>query len=85
MTCQIAWSDESIKNLRSIDKKMCDRVIAKVERIKENPFNFVKRLAGMPLFSLRVGDYRAIMDIKNSQMLIFVVRVGHRKSIYGEL
>ncbi|MGI0134472.1 MAG: type II toxin-antitoxin system RelE family toxin [Candidatus Micrarchaeaceae archaeon] len=46
---------------------------------------YVKRLVGIPLYSLRVGDYRVLMDIKNRDMLIFVVRVGHRSGAYDKL
>ena len=85
MTYQVIWSERSRKDLESLDKKTQSRIVAKVESIKENPFNYVKRLTGVPLFSLRAGDYRVIIDIKSKQMLIFVVRVGHRREIYDEL
>ena len=35
------------------------------------------------LWSLRIGDYRAIYQIDNNQLLIFVIKIGHRKKIYG--
>ena len=85
MTYQVLWSDKARKNLQGLDKKISIRITAKVESIKEQPFSYVKHLVGVPLYSLRVGDYRIIMDVKNKQMLIFVVRIGHRKGVYNEL
>jgi len=38
-------------------------------------------LAG--LWRYRVGDYRIICQIKDGELLVLVVAVGHRKSIYG--
>lgn len=31
----------------------------------------------------RVGDYRIICDIQDQEMIILVVRIGHRKQVYG--
>jgi mRNA interferase RelE/StbE len=85
MTYQVIWSQRSKNDIESFDNKLRDRIITKVESIKEQPFNYVKHLVGVPLYSLRIGDYRVIMDIKNKQMLIFIIKIGHRKKVYGEL
>lgn len=81
----IRLSDTATANLKALDKKVASRIIRKIEAIRDNPLAFVKRLSGVPLFSLRVGDYRVIMDIRNNQMLIFVVRIGHRRKFYESL
>lgn len=85
MSYQVAWSQRSQNDLRSLNSKLQERIIAKVESIKEQPFNYVKHLVGIPLYSLRVGDYRVIMDIKNKEMLIFVVEIGHSGKVYSKV
>ena len=85
MSYEITLSETAKLNLKALDKSIARQITQKLESIKENPFNYVKRLVGISLFSLRVGDYRVIMEIKNKQMLIFVVRIGHRKGVYGDL
>ncbi len=85
MTYQIIWSERSRKDLSELDAKVSNRIIAKLESIKEQPFSYIKHLVGIPLYSLRVGEYRIILDIKNKQLLIFVVKIGHRKIIYAEI
>ena len=85
MIHQVIWSEKARKDLQELDKKISDRITTKVESIKGQPFSYAKHLVGVPLYSLRVGDYRVIMDIKNNQMLIFVVKIGRRKSVYKEL
>lgn len=40
-----------------------------------------KDLAG--LWKYRVGGYRVIVDIQDQELVILVVRVGHRKNVYG--
>jgi len=31
---------------------------------------------------IRVGDYRVIYEIHDNQLLVLVVRVGHRSEVY---
>lgn len=82
MTYEVKWSENSLRQLEKLNKSVAKRVIEKVASISERPFNFVKRLEGFKLFSLRIGDYRAIMSIENKVLLIFVLEVGHRSVVY---
>ena len=34
------------------------------------------------LWKYRIGDYRIIAEIRDSVLLIFVVRIGHRREVY---
>lgn len=82
MVYEISWSDTSVRQLEKLDAKTAGRILKKIESIAENPFLFVKRLEGFPLFSLRIGDYRAVMSIENSRMVVFILEVGHRSVVY---
>ncbi|MBN1390149.1 MAG: type II toxin-antitoxin system RelE/ParE family toxin [Candidatus Thermoplasmatota archaeon] len=39
-------------------------------------------MKGIPYFSLKIGDYRVIIDWRREQDILWVVTVGHRKNIY---
>jgi len=82
MTYGIKWSDTSLKQLEKLDKALAKRIIDKVESIADDPFSFVKKLKGFDLYRLRVGNYRVIVSIESSKLIIFVLEVGHRSSIY---
>ncbi|MCL5105877.1 MAG: type II toxin-antitoxin system RelE/ParE family toxin [Candidatus Marsarchaeota archaeon] len=85
MGYSIKFSDTAKNSLSSIDMKTATMIFCKLEEIKEDPFRFAKRLKGVPLFSLRIGDYRVIMDIMSNRMLIFVIRIGHRGKVYNRI
>ncbi|RLG15537.1 hypothetical protein DRN69_02865 [Candidatus Pacearchaeota archaeon] len=38
-----------------------------------------------PYFRARAGDYRLILDIKKDILIIYVIKIGHRKNIYKNL
>ena len=38
-------------------------MLEKMKLVSKNPFHYIKRLNGIPLYSLRTGKYRAIMSI----------------------
>lgn len=82
MTYNVSWSATSLRQLEKLDKVSANRVINKVEAITKDPFSFVQRLKGFNLYKLRVGDYRVIMSIESSKMIIFVLEVGHRSVVY---
>ncbi len=46
--------------------------------------NNIKKLGGTSeaLYRLRVGSYRIVFKKDNEELLIVVVRIGHRKDIY---
>jgi mRNA interferase RelE/StbE len=46
----------------------------------------VRKLAGYTdRYRLRVGNYRVIYEIVESELIILIVGVGHRREIYPKL
>lgn len=68
--------------LKKLQKKDAEIILNKIYSIKENPFRYLKRLQGDKLWRLRIGDYRAIVDVILSMNKIIVLRIGNRKNIY---
>ena len=79
---ELIYSDEARKQLKKLHKVMQLRIISTLERARLRPYTHVKKLVGIRYFSLRVGDYRVILDIMEDKLVIFVIEVGHRKNIY---
>ena len=53
----------------------------------ENPQSCVKKLKGhehVPLYSYRIGTYRAILTIDNGILVIFVITIDHRGTVSPE-
>ncbi len=61
----------------------------KLDQLKQNSLNEtldIKSLQGYEnLYHLRVGQVRLIYQIKNDELIIFIIKVGNRGDIYKEL
>jgi mRNA interferase RelE/StbE len=56
----------------------------KIDSLENNPRPAgCKRLQGNhDLYRVRTGDYRIIYTIKDNQLLVLVVQIGHRREVY---
>jgi mRNA interferase RelE/StbE len=41
-----------------------------------------KKLKGRDAWRIRIGDYRAIYEINDGQLIITIITLGHRREIY---
>ena len=78
----IEFTQTAKKQFDKLPKEIQFRLIRVFERIKFRPFHFIKRKEGSPYFIMRTGDYRAILDVKTENSIIYVIEAGHRKNIY---
>jgi len=83
MSFELSWSPKAGKKLKKLDKATSTIIIKKVLSIKDNPLHYLGKLKDINAWSLRVGDYRVIIDIKDNK--IEVLTLGHRKNVYEEL
>ena len=81
----VKWTESSVKVLEQLDKVDSERILEKIGIVSKNPFHYVKRLKGVPLYSLRTGKYRIIMSIEREHLMILVVDIGNRKNVYDDL
>jgi mRNA interferase RelE/StbE len=80
---EIIFSLKAKKQFLKLEKTLQERIIYALERIRIRPESFITKLVGDLGYKLRVGDYRIIMDIDKNNLIILVIKVGHRKNIYN--
>lgn len=78
----VEFSKNAEEQFSKLPREMQSRIIDVLERIKIRPHHFVKRYEGTPYFRIRVGKYRVILDIQNSKLIIYVIKIGLRGNIY---
>ncbi|RLA71324.1 MAG: type II toxin-antitoxin system RelE/ParE family toxin [Epsilonproteobacteria bacterium] len=75
------------KEFKKLDSVVQKRIKKKLILLVENPDvlkNNIKPLKGghEGKFRLRVNQYRVVFQIKDDELIITIIRVGHRKEIY---
>ncbi len=88
MTWRIEFDDRARKELRKLDKKLQTDILNYLrERIAmgSDPRRFGTPLSydKHGLWRYRVQDIRIICCIEENELLILVLKVGHRKSVYN--
>jgi len=76
-----------VRDLAKMPPRVGTRILDEVEALAQepDPARHVKKLKGgsqSPFYSLRVGKYRAILNICDDVLLIVVVEVGHQSKVY---
>ncbi len=72
------------RQLRKLSKENQRRVLEGIEKLSQNPRpRGYKQLHGEEnVFRVRVGDYRLIYEIADDVLLVFVLRIAHRREVY---
>ena len=81
----IEFSPKVSKSFFKLDKQTQERISGSLDRIRIRPFSFVKKVVGTKMFALRSGDYRHILEIKKNKLIILVIELGHRRTIYKSI
>ena len=80
----------SIKIKRSAAKEQAElpkqdrlRVIARIEHLAHDPRpSGSEKLSGQERYRVRQGDYRIPYEIHDHELVVMVVRIGHRREVY---
>lgn len=83
MEYHIRFAPKAEKDLAKIKGRNRARILLALHGLEENPF-FGKKLKGEldGLYSIRVWPYRIIYAAYKKELLILIVRIGHRQGVY---
>ncbi len=84
MKYKIVYEKKAIKSLSKIDKAQQRLIISWIEKNlsnADNPKVTGKALKGnlKDYWRYRVGNYRILADIKDEEIKIIIINIGHRK------
>ena len=80
---RIRWERRAVKEVAALEKAERERVVAAVEGLRHDPHKGSIMSAEWKGFRrLRVGPYRIVYSYQGRDLMISVVRVGHRREVY---
>lgn len=80
---KITFKKSVTKDLRNIPNQDVKRILERIDGLTDNPRGEgCIKLSGLDSYRVRVGLYRIVYDIKDDILVVTVIKVGHRSSIY---
>jgi len=75
------------RQIRKLDRNTQKRVLARIEKLEEDPRprDASKLQSPEELYRVRVGDFRIVYQVEDDRLLVLIVRVGNRREIYRNL
>jgi mRNA interferase RelE/StbE len=64
-------------------KKDRRRIVERISKLAENPRPpGCEKLSGRDKYRVRQGRYRIVYSIEDQDLIVYVIKVGHRKDVY---
>ena len=80
---KIEIKKSATKEIARLPKNILKRVLNKIQSLSNDPRpNGCKKLTADEKYRVRVGDYRILYSIEDEKLVVYVVKVGHRKKVY---
>jgi mRNA interferase RelE/StbE len=85
----IEYDPEALSDLKKLDRSVQREILDYMDQrvaLAEDPRQFGKPLRGsrFGLWRYRVRDYRIICELQGRRLVVLVVAVGHRSSVYED-
>jgi mRNA interferase RelE/StbE len=84
---QVILVPEAQADIRRLDPSLRTRILNKLEWMGQNAellrHQVLQRKEWIGCFKYRVGDYRIIYQVDWSAERLVVLKVGHRREVYG--
>jgi len=75
---------KAVEALEKLERQTRLRVREKLGELENRPEKAGRQLRYSNFWSLRIGDYRAIYEIRRDENQVIVLFIGHRKNVYSD-
>lgn len=81
---EVRFKPSVAKDLRGIPRSDVRRILARIEALRDDPraAGSEKLVGPEAVYRVRQGVYRIVYSIHDEQVVVEVIRVGHRGEVY---
>jgi len=80
---RLTLRQSAVKELESLPRRDLARVMSRIKVLADNPRPPAgEKLSGQERYRIRQGDYRILYEVDDSQQVVTVVKIGHRREVY---
>ena len=82
-TYEVALKASVLKDLKRLGSADRDRCIAAMRSLAHAPRpRGCEKLSAQERYRIRVGDLRVVYEVRDTQLVVWVVKVAHRRDVY---
>ena len=86
MKYTVTFKKSAFKDLQAIPARIRQKILDAIQLLALNPYTEllqIKKLKGADsLYRVRVQDHRILYTIENRELLVQIIKVGHRREVY---
>lgn len=81
---RVYLKESAVKELTALPRKDRERILFRIQALSKGPrTSGCEKLAGYDdRYRIRQGRYRILYSIEDRDLVVWVVKVGHRKDVY---
>jgi mRNA interferase RelE/StbE len=80
---ELVFKKSVAKDLRALPKQDVERVLARIRALAEDPRPpGCEKLSGRDRYRVRQGVYRIVYEIADAELIVLVIKIGHRGDVY---
>ena len=82
-SCRLLIKPSAGKEIEAVPKQDRRQIVAKITSLSRNPRPpGCEKLSGHDQYRLRQGNYRILYEIQDLDLVVLVVKIGHRRDVY---
>ena len=80
---ELRFKTSVAKDLRDIPKTDLRRILERIEAMRDAPRPAgCEKLSAQERYRIRQGNYRILYEILDAEVIVEVVKIGHRREVY---
>ena len=80
---KIFIKSSAAKELKRLPKKDVQRITSKIQSLSKEPRSQgCEKLSAQERYRIRQGNYRIIYSIEDDKLIVYVVKIAHRRGAY---
>jgi mRNA interferase RelE/StbE len=80
---EIRFKKSVVKDLRRISTQDVRRILGRIDALSGDPRPFdCTRLTGLDNYRVRVGRYRILYQIEDNYLVVQIIKIAHRSTVY---
>ena len=82
---EVRFRPSVARDLRGIPRADVERILVRIESLRDNPRpRGSEKLSAREHYRLRQGNYRILYTVADAELIVGVVKVGHRRDVYRQ-